>query len=815
MISLAWKRILNQKYKSIVTVFALIFMIMIIAYGIQATNETKLLVTDSLGKYSRGSYDLLVRPEGASTEIEKKLQTVEENYIGDGEGGISILEWEEIKKLPDVEIAAPVASLGYFTSNTASISLPILDAPTHFEYQFFTSDGVQEYPVTPERGVYYLQEIDNEQLYAVDTYLDIEKEHHVFDLGLNISLPQNYHLLTAIDAESEGLLTGIDFSELFRELTPEESETIDSFSMYRDGAPVVPILQRSNFQIPLSVKVFVNPLDLTTETLYEKYDIPKGESIISEAQFFEDGKRGRFENDLLSSNTLKQDIYELDLTNYQSPFDGQHLVINEKFELDILGKDEGGTLYNDSGVYYTASKIDYHLKGDEIFVDIVAEGSPPEYKEVTELGNSYLNGWEAPFMIWQMGEFTVESQKEALASSPMGIYSTNEVKTTDDKIITPTISPGSFIASPAAGVTTLEAASFIKGDEPIDAIRIKLNHITTYDEKAQERIETLATKLVQDGFVVDIVAGSSFKNVNMHIEGIGPVTSPWTTLGVSQQLADVWQKDVALSIFLFVGFGILWIFSHLGFERNRLDEENNILTFLGWRKNHIRLKNMIEQIILLIISVLFTVVWGAIFGFSATAYTIIGSFLCCGILLIAIVFYSNRDPVKRTMMYKKFPSIQYYKGLLMPTISILLLAVCITQLQISSIYTLWTTSSETTLGVFLLTKGLSTRLLIGVGTIILGVVVLLEAIQAIFLARQDEIKTYYVIGWTKKMIKKHFQKEIAIWSVFALLLGIAVGFIIAILSGITLVGVMYGSVVSIIIYSVVVCMIASLPLKAL
>ncbi|WP_210470331.1 ABC transporter permease [Sporosarcina sp. 6E9] len=781
----------------------MIAIILLTSYGIQTSKETNSIVTENLENYSRGSYDILVRPEGARTTIEESLKTVEENYIGDGTGGISISEWETIKGHPEIEIAAPVASLGYFTSSTASIRLPAFDYPAHFEYKFFTSDGVNQYPVTASHGFYYLQVLLNGNYQYADTYFDVSKEHRMFDSGLDISFPQSYNLLTAIDAESERLLTGIDFSDLFRELSAEEKRDIDVFSNYRDNAPVVPILQRENFQIPLSLQVSVERLDLSLDGLYERYDISKNESITSNI-FSEEEKMKEFENDLMSSQSLSQDTYELDLTNYQSPFDGQHLAVDEDFNLKVSSQEEGGTLYNDSGKYYTASKIDYTFKDNKIHINIVEEGSPPDYKEVEESGKSYLYDWEAPFMIWQMGKFTAEEENNSLTSSPLGIYSTNEVKTLDNTVITSTISPGSFIVAPTAGVTTLEAASLIKGDQPIDAIRIKLNNITAYDEKAQDRIEALATDLSNEGYVVDIVAGSSFKSANMIVEGIGEVTSPWTTLGVSQLLSNAWDIDTALSISLFILFGVFWFFSHLGFERNRLDKENDILTFLGWQKRSIRVKNMTEQLILVLISILISTVIALVLGLSTLAFIVIGSFMLISIFLIAVVFYLNPGQSTRSKMYRFFASIQHYKSLLIPTMLVLMLAVCITQLQISSIYELWVKSTETTLGTFILKEGLYIRLLIVIATIFLSISVLVEAIQGIILARQDEFNMYFVIGWTKKMIKIHFLKEVAIWATLSLSIGIIVSTIVAILLDISLLGIVIGVITSSTIYLIIV-----------
>ncbi|MDW0112975.1 hypothetical protein QT711_07240 [Sporosarcina saromensis] len=804
MISMSWKRIRNQKSKSVVTVIAMVAIILLTAFGIQTSQETKRIVSENLENYSRGSYDLLVRPEGARTNIEITLQTVEENYIGDGAGGISISEWESLKEHPEIEIAAPVASLGYFTSNTASISLPAFDYPARFEYRFWTSDGINEYPVSPSHGMYYFQLIDNQYQYAIDTYPDFSKEYNIFDTGLDISFPQSYYLLTAIDTESETLLTGIDFSELHRELTDQEKDNINMFSQFRGNAPVVPILQRENFQIPLSLEVTVERVDLSLNELYKKYGLSNNESIVYQLQFLEEKKRKEFDNDLLALKSLDLETYHIDLSKYQSPFDGQQLSLDQHFNIDLLAQGEGGTLYNDSGKYYTASKIDYALKDKKMYVDIVKEGSPPNYKVVKEAGSSYLNEGKAPFMIWQMGTFTAEEDSNSLTSSPLGIYSTNDVKTLDGTVVTPTVTPGSFIAAPTAGVTSLEAASLIKGDQPIDAIRIKLKNIAAYDDEAQKRIEGLATELSKKGYVVDIVAGSSFTSNNIIVEGIGEVTSPWTTLGVAQLLSGAWNLDTTLSISLFILFGVFWFLCHLGFERNRLDKENDILFYLGWQKRSIRVKNMTEQLILIFISIILSTCVALVLGYGTLAYIVIGSFLLVSVILLTVVFYMNTSQSNRSKSYRFFASIQYYKSLLVPTMLVLLLAACITQLQLSSIYALWDTSTVTTLGTFILNEGLYIRLLIVISTVLLSISVLIKAIQGITLARQDEFEMYHVIGWTEKMIKIHFLKEVLIWSTLSLAFGILLSTIVSILVDMSLVGVMIGAISSSIIYLTIV-----------
>ncbi|MCP9487897.1 MAG: ABC transporter permease [Gaiellaceae bacterium MAG52_C11] len=61
----------------------------------------------------RPAYDILVRPSGSFTETEKRDGLVRDNYLSGLFGGISLEQWETIKALRAVEVAAPIANVGF------------------------------------------------------------------------------------------------------------------------------------------------------------------------------------------------------------------------------------------------------------------------------------------------------------------------------------------------------------------------------------------------------------------------------------------------------------------------------------------------------------------------------------------------------------------------------------------------------------------------------------------------------------------------------------------------------------------------------
>ena len=168
-------------------------------------------MTSTIEQHGRGSYDILIRSKGEQTSIEQTLGVVEENYIDGGNGGITLEEWQKILEDSDVEVAAPVAALGYFSGNQTVVGLPLLPYPARFTWQYVTSDGLDEYEIDEEKSFVYFE--GKEQQY-VDYYAPPDTL-----LGTNgARMPRSYYQLIAIDPDNEHALTGINYNDLYREI---------------------------------------------------------------------------------------------------------------------------------------------------------------------------------------------------------------------------------------------------------------------------------------------------------------------------------------------------------------------------------------------------------------------------------------------------------------------------------------------------------------------------------------------------------------------------------------------------------------------
>lgn len=109
----------------------------------------------------RSAYDILVRPKGTRTTLEKRDNLVRANYQSGIFGGISLEQYRTISKLPGVSVAAPVAMVGYVFQD---IEVPIdltryLTASRREAFAIHvsrtTDDGLTRFP-TDEAGFVYI-----------------------------------------------------------------------------------------------------------------------------------------------------------------------------------------------------------------------------------------------------------------------------------------------------------------------------------------------------------------------------------------------------------------------------------------------------------------------------------------------------------------------------------------------------------------------------------------------------------------------------------------------------------------------------------
>lgn len=80
---------------------------------LSTVRTTRLEVVGTVKKNFRPAYDILVRPSNSFTPLEREQNLVRANYLGGIFGGISYREYRIVRGLAGVEVAAPIANVGY------------------------------------------------------------------------------------------------------------------------------------------------------------------------------------------------------------------------------------------------------------------------------------------------------------------------------------------------------------------------------------------------------------------------------------------------------------------------------------------------------------------------------------------------------------------------------------------------------------------------------------------------------------------------------------------------------------------------------
>jgi len=138
---MVWSQIRRRGGRSV----ALMLAILIAAGGFTvltaSSAASRLQTVGTVNAHALPAYDVLVRPKGTRSALEKSQDLVQPGFLTGIYGGITLDQWRKIKALPGIKVAAPVAMVGYV--------VPQLLLPINMRPALPTSgDGVARMDVT-------------------------------------------------------------------------------------------------------------------------------------------------------------------------------------------------------------------------------------------------------------------------------------------------------------------------------------------------------------------------------------------------------------------------------------------------------------------------------------------------------------------------------------------------------------------------------------------------------------------------------------------------------------------------------------------
>lgn len=621
----------------------------------------------------RGAYDLLVRPPGTRLDLERTNGLVEPNFVGfAGTGGISLDQLEAIRRLPGVELAAPVGFVGYVRYGLSSPAVHLPAPPTEptlfrLTLSVTTNDGLHELLVERQSGLVLLGPAagpDEAVRRWVTNFGGItagERSDGSMDAVLSAApLPAIASPIMAVDPAAEMALLGpsSSFMARLRDL-PAASRTAKTFdlgvipdgfdwsrSLLRGAAksevpavqerPVVPLIVSDRIYASLRLRLDVDQLGAPLR------DYPPGESIrdVLGAALAQAGSSvapvGSVTTDLTSS------LRPLQLVDVSVAWPGAAGV--ERVLAYSAPRDFSAGLPTRPQYRGVASRpgSDASLSFEITPLGIVGPdgGSPQEssmsdplalelttgresaYRQFRQVPLVAAEGFSAtepgdqPFFFAPLGEFDLsqlELPTETLSYVPFGAYDPPKTEWLDGADATsrtriwPTLNPLGLIMVPPLAITDLAGAVVLRGDRPIDAIRVRVAGVSGFTPESRARVERVAELIVAMGLDVDVVAGSSPQAVDVYVPGylvhdgqtedLGWVRQEWTTLGAAERVARGLGEGAIALLALGVLSAVILAATVQAFRATTRRRELAVLAGSGWSRGDVSVWVMAEAVV--------------------------------------------------------------------------------------------------------------------------------------------------------------------------------------------------------------------------
>ena len=546
-----------------------------------ALSSQQVLVDRTLEEYQRTTYDILVRAPENVSEIEKEYGLVEANHLNGTAGGITVQQVEQIKAIPDVEVAAPIAVLGYMDRSYTGVT--IMDPLPAGIYRISGSVGIVEggqYTTTAQLASYYVMHLgekftDNNYTGSWDEFVRLRLSITMMgadpiEEGFMIRLPKtgDRMLIAAIDPEQEARLVHLDDMLISGKYLPQDPPlTINHGYLY------IPVLFNIHDYIQQTISVQLERLD---------FDLDASRNYAQQLQTIPD--------QAALDAMERQPLYNLDMTLQRI---WQKTTTQLQVEQgQVVGVHESnastfGTLYAPTAVQYREMEdVPAGLPEDMLVLEAIPRSLTAENENDLwdQLGTQEQREWAA-IGSWQVepevtyrtlsprfkydlifnpyaegnGQFEIDTSTALGGSSlnqvpletylpPSAVlkYDENGQALENPVTLTPTLNNEGYLVSPPDVLISLTSAQQLleygcvdvvtdetsasgfkpisvpcdAGDDIISAIRVRVGGITEMGADAQARIEQVADEIVrQTGLHVDVMVGSSPQPVLVHIPG--------------------------------------------------------------------------------------------------------------------------------------------------------------------------------------------------------------------------------------------------------------------------------------------------------
>jgi putative ABC transport system permease protein len=129
---LAWSQLRFRRARALALLAGMLVAVTAFTVLTGASRTSQLRTIGTVTAHFRTAYDILVRPPGSRTELESRTGTVQPNFLSGIYGGITMAQYREIQQIPGVQVAAPIAMVGYLMPSVPlTFALPTAAATGH------------------------------------------------------------------------------------------------------------------------------------------------------------------------------------------------------------------------------------------------------------------------------------------------------------------------------------------------------------------------------------------------------------------------------------------------------------------------------------------------------------------------------------------------------------------------------------------------------------------------------------------------------------------------------------------------------------
>jgi hypothetical protein len=597
MIKFIWNSWWRNKERFILLIIGMLLMSVGLSYLVGVTQSNNGTIINELQKRWKSSYHLVVRPPD-SRSVTEDLKLLEPNYLSGLHGGISLEQYETIKGMDDVEIAAPISMIGSVFNNMNLGKINVSEPGIYRMKTIETVDtGASE---DIEEGAYY---------FTVGGW-DPMSAGRGYGVGTNPGdLSYGTEILVAgIDPEQEAELVGLDgaivpgdASRYFKiDDKPEELQTGDD-------------LTETEIPVIMSNREFI---DGKIEYVIEKLELPFEAAEQSETMEMVKERGGEKYLDSVKGSPVEEHLF----TTGEAHEKLVKAVMNPGYTTST--GDMKWMAFKPSPVEYrpvTSPFRDRWAFSYEVTPYDVPEDSflpiSQSYRKVNMFGENSA-AWPR-LRLDYIGIFNPQKlniSKDPLTELPVETYfpskaslvlNEEEEPVNPPKEMKPVNNPYGFLTKPPLMLTTIEAAANIIGEDPISSIRVNVKGVETFNEESEAVLQKVAKQIEEKtGLIVDVTLGSSPQPALTHIPGIegkesiGWAEQPWIKIGSSMTIFNEAKLGISGVVGSVVAVAIVYVFSSNLIMMYGRKKEFAVYLALGWRPGQLSKLLMLEATLL-------------------------------------------------------------------------------------------------------------------------------------------------------------------------------------------------------------------------